>query len=475
MPDPRDRPRGRRDDDRTRILGLPAEHLPPQDLDAERAVLASMIRDNDRIAEVLEILREDDFYHDRFRAFFRGIKALWEKGTPVDTITLSDAMTLAGDYESSGGDDGLCGIMDADPYGGFNARAHAAIVVEKSMARETILGAHRVLDAAYSGRHTGGELIEQLERLVFAVADRRVRLEESAPIGRISDAYLGEMTARQQGRVDQVFTGFCELDGLLDGFLPGRLYVLASRPSMGKTAIGLNICEYLATERGGGRGSLIVSLEMGGQEIAERMLSARSGVPARAMRARGGLKAEDFIRLGRARDELAEVPIVVDDSPGITASRIEATGRRAILRQRVKLILVDYLQLVSTSDLDVDGREQEVSALSRRLKEMARRLGVPVLALSQLNRKLEERADRRPRLSDLRESGAIEQDADAVLLLHRPDYYNPADQPGVAEVIVAKNRQGRTGMVRLLWQSEMTRFVNYAPDPAGGIPAGEPF
>jgi replicative DNA helicase len=454
------------------VLPIPFEdRLPPQNLEAERGALGSMLLDADCIPDVLATLEERDFYRESHRTAFRHVKALWGRGEPADAITVLEEMRLAGDYERFGGDEALAAIMDAVPHAA-NAVYYARIVRQKAIARALIEAANEIQKRSYANQHTAEELTALAERAVFGVADARVS-PGVAPMVEGVDAYLERMTRRQAGEVDCLSTGYPELDDLLDGLQAGNLYVLAARPSLGKTALALNICEFLASEVGGGRPSLVISLEMDRVQVGERILACRSGIPIPRMRRPGGMGAADFAAVSAARDSIARVPVLVDDTPGLNIGQVDAVLRRAILRDRVEALVIDYLQLIDVADLGEENRVQQVAALSKRLKQMARRLKVPVLALAQLNRNAETRQDRRPRLADLRESGSIEQDADAVMLLHRPDYYDQADQPGVAEVIVAKNRGGATGMARLLWQPHLMRFVPHAP--GAYAPAEEPF
>jgi replicative DNA helicase len=454
------------------------DRLPPQNLEAERGALGSMILDNEAIPDVFEVMAESDLYRDSHQILYRAIRALWDSGKPCDAITLVEEMTLAGAYEAFGGDDSLAGILDAVPHAA-NAVYYAQIVRQKAIARDLIRGAGEILREGYSNQHTAEELLALAERAVFEVADSRGEAGGAVPIIRgVADA-MSRVMRRQDGEIEGLLTGWIELDSLVDGLKAGKLYVVAARPSIGKSAFALNICEYVASEPGGSRPSLLVSLEMDRVELGERLLACRSAVPLPKMRAPGGLRPSDLEAMGRAYDSLAQVPFLIEDTQGLTMSRIEAAARRAVLRQGVAAVVIDYIQLIGTDDLDADNREQEVAQISKRLKGMARRLQVPVIVLAQLNRQVENRADHKPRLTDLRESGAIEQDADAVLLLHRPDYYDPSDQPGVAEVIVAKNRGGATGTARLLWQPHLMRFVAHAPayHPTGPAlaAADEPF
>jgi replicative DNA helicase len=461
---------------RPRVLPLPVK-LPPHCLEAERGALGSAILDNETIPDLIEVLRgPEDFYRGAHQVWWRSILRLYEQGSPCDAVTLLEDMTRHGEWEQAGGDDTFAEILDGTPHAA-NAKYYAQIVRQKAVARELLQAAGLVQEEAYSDSFTAEELIERAEGRLFAVGEAH-EVHRSTDLAAAAGLVLDAIDRRLAGQLPGLPTGYADLDDIIDVLKPGQLIVVAARPGMGKSAWVINLCEAQARER---RASLLVSLEMGREEIAARFVSGRSGVPAEKFRHVKRLTEDDRRALERARAEFHAVPLLIDDSPGLTAAAIAASARRAVRRQDARLIVVDYLQLVDPGDSGRNAnREQQVAGMSRRLKELARQLRVPVIVVSQLNRNPENRPDPRPLMKDLRDSGQIEQDADIILFLHRPEYYKPGDRPGVAEVIVAKNRNGPTGLAQLVWRKELMRFENYAPEPGAGYappPGGyeEPF
>jgi replicative DNA helicase len=433
--------------------------LPPQNLEAERKVLGGILLDNDVLHEVIPILKADDFYRDSHQTIFRAICELYDLGKAVDGLTLAEELIRRGDYDSVGGDETLAEIANSVPHAA-NAKYHAEIVREKSISRKLIEGATEIIRDGYSNRMTAKELLEVAENKIFQIAEDQIK-GDTHDIREVVTQAMEQISLRAEGRhtVHGIATGFYELDDMLGGFQPGQLIILAARPSMGKTAFALNICDHAAVENK--TCTLFVSLEMGRVELAERLLWARARVDGSRLRTGHNLGTRELTLLGKAYNEFSQSPIFIDDTPARDVLQITASARRLKMRNNLGMIVLDYIQLVDSED-SRDSRQEQIAKISRRLKALARSLKIPVIALSQLNRAVENREDRRPRMADLRESGAIEQDADIVLLLHRPEYYDPNDQPGIAEVIVAKNRNGPTGREMLTFLKNITRFENLA-------------
>jgi replicative DNA helicase len=418
-------------------------------------VLGSVLLDNAMLLEVIPILESGDFYRDTHETIYRSIRELFSQGKPVDAITLAEDLISRGAYESIGGDEALSAILGSVPHAA-NAKYYAGIVHELAVRRRLIQHAEQSLREAYDRANdkTAAELLADAERRLFSIGDAEAK-GSIRSIREIGGEWLDRLHDRLEGRVFGVPTGMIDFDGLAGGLPEGSLAILAGRPSMGKTAFALNILENAVRSD---KGVLCVSLEMGDREVMGRLLVSASCVSGHKV-LQGTPSAAEICRLGAAYDWYAQRDhlLELDANPVRTMSTISANARRFASRRSLDLVIVDYVQLIEPETTG-ESRQEQVSKISRRLKAMARELKVPVLALSQLSRAVEHRDDRRPRMADLRESGALEQDADLVLLLHRPEYYDPADQPGIAELIVAKNRNGRTGTVRLAWRKDVTRF-----------------
>lgn len=443
------------------------DRLPPQNIEAELCVLGSVLLDNETLHDVVMVVRVEDFYRDSHQSIFRAIKDLYDLGKAIDAITLVEELTKRGEFEKVGGDDAIRSILEAPPHAA-NAKYYAQIVRQKAVSRELIEGANEILRDGYSNNFSADELLQSAERRIFAIAEDQAS-GETVDIKDVIVSAMDRITAKAEDRhaVTGVGTGFYDLDEITGGFQGTQLVILAARPSMGKTAIALNICEHVICDLK--KAVLFVSLEMGELELVERLLSSRARVDGHKIRTGKGLGQQDMVQLGRAYNELHATPLFIDSTPARNMLQITANARRLKLRQNLGLIVLDYIQLVDSEEAR-DSRQEQIAKISRRLKQLARELNIPVIALSQLNRGVENREDRRPRMADLRESGAIEQDADLVLLLHRPEYYDPNDQPGVAELIIAKNRSGATDTVKFAFLKNLTRFENLAHggDPIGG-------
>ena len=453
----------------------PSDRLPPQNLEAERSVLGSILLDNEPLHDIIAFLRASDFYRDAHQVIYQSIRDLYEAGKAIDAVTLAEELKKRNQFDQIGGHDILTEIVESVPTAA-NATYYANIVKEKATNRQLIEFATEIIRDGYSNQFTAQELLESAEHKVFSIAEDQVR-GETFDLKEIVKESMDQIMIRAESgghAVTGVGSGLLDLDDLTGGFHPGQLIILAARPSMGKTALALNIAEHAGIDLK--IPVLFISLEMGRLEIGERMLCSRSRVDGHKLRTGISLGHQELTQLGRAFNELTPDPptVFIDDTPTRNMLQVIANARRMCRRHKVRLIIVDYIQLVDAED-SRDSRQEQIAKISRRLKGMARRLKVPVIALSQLNRAVENREDKRPRMADLRESGAIEQDADIVLLLHRPEYYDPKELPGVAELIVAKNRNGATGSSKLAFINKITRFENLAtiaepPMDAGGSP-----
>jgi replicative DNA helicase len=454
-------------------VGALADRLPPQNLEAEKSLLGSILWDNEILHDVVAIVGPEDFYRDTHQMIFSAIRDMYEGRKGIDAVTLAEELEKRGQFQNVGGNEMLAEITGIVPHAA-NGRYYAAIVREKSINRRLIEYATEVIHDGYSNEFTAQQLLESAEKKIFSIAEDQVRGDVVEIKDVLSQAMDRIMTrADAPHAVSGISSGFADLDDITWGFEPGQLIILAGRPSMGKTALALNIAEHVALNLS--VPVLFVSLEMGHMEIADRLLSSRSGIDGYNLRTGKGLGHEQVKALGKAFQELEKGQIMIDDTPSRNMLQIAASARRLRHRKTIGLIVVDYIQLIDSDDSS-DSRQEQIAKISRKLKTLARELPVPVIALSQLNRAVESREDRRPRMADLRESGAIEQDADMVLLIHRPEYYDKNDQPGIAEVIVAKNRNGRTDTAKLTFVNKLTRFDNLAvrAEPFDAGP-GSPF
>jgi replicative DNA helicase len=436
------------------------DRLPPQHIEAEESLLGSILLDNEVLHDIITFVRVEDFYRDAHQIVYAAIREMYDRGKGIDAVTLAEELIRRDQFQQVGGDQMLAQITGIVPHSA-NAKYYAEIVKEKATHRQLIESATEIIRDGYSNQFTAQELLESAERKVFSIAEDQIRgetLEVKDVVKQAMDVIA--MRADAGGHpVTGISTGLIDLDDITGGFHPGQLIILAARPSMGKTAVALNICDHVGINSR--IPALFISLEMGYLEIGERLLCARSRVDGHKLRTGLGMGMREMTQLSTAYKEFGSGQIFVDDTPARNMLQIAASARRMKRRHQVGLILVDYIQLVDSEDAR-DSRQEQIAKISRRLKTLARELKVPVIAISQLNRGVENREDKRPRMADLRESGAIEQDADLVLLLHRPEYYDANDQPGIAELIVAKNRNGPTGSVRLTFLKNLTRFENLA-------------
>ncbi len=432
------------------------ERLPPQDRAAEKAVLGSVLRWPEALLDVGQILRPEDFYQDGHQKIFAAMLGLCRDGKPVDLLTVAQAVRKAG-FEADAPPAYLADLWDNNPTG-RNASYYAGLVKDCAVRRAVIHAVTEILRDAYDGT-PGAELLEQAERSIFQIAD--VGAEgEAVPVKVALTEAIDRIEAVAQGKAKAggLPTGFIDLDAVLGGLHPGELTVVGARPSVGKSAFGLSLLHNVTL---GGAGALFVSLEMSRAELAHRLLSAETRIDSSTLK-KAFLGESEWERLNAARNVLERPNVYIDDTPTQRAFRIGATARRLKLKHDIGLVVIDYAQLVEPEDKRAP-RQEQVASVSRRLKLMARELSIPVVVMAQLNRGVEDRQGQRPRLSDLRESGALEQDPDNVILLHRDE-----SRPGTLEVIVAKQRNGPTKDVVLAWLAHCMRFDNYAPGCAFG-------
>ncbi len=435
------------------------DKLPPQNLEAERACLGSMLLDKEAIEIAIDTLTEGDFYSDQHRIIFRTLIELYSRSTPVDIVTLSDYLRGSGDLDRAGGVGYISSLLDETPTSA-NVEYYAKIVEQKSLLRKLIRASSNAISLCYNTERDAFEIVDEAEKLIFDVTERK-GVRGYFPISEvIKDSITAiEKLFHRGDNYTGIPSGFKELDDLTSGFQNSEFIVIAARPSVGKTAFALNIAQNVAIQQ---RLKVAVfSLEMSKEALMQRMLCSEARIDSQRLR-KGLLRTEEWGPLTTAAGKLSEAVIFIDETPGISDIQLRAKARRIQSRHGLDLVIVDYLQLMS-SIRKKEGRTQEISEISRSLKGLARELGIPVMALSQLSRAVETRGrDKRPILSDLRESGAIEQDADVVIFLYRDELYNPhSDKEGIAEVIIQKQRNGPTGTIELKFFKEFTRFENY--------------
>jgi replicative DNA helicase len=451
-------------------LGMVTRSM-PQDLGAEAAVLGSMIVDPRCIGDVIEMLRRDAFYHTEHQLIFDAVIALFEKnrGEGIDGLLVRNELERRSQMDAIGGPEYLQRVLETVPSSA-NVQYYAEIVREKMLLRETIAAASEILRDSYDESGTAAEKLDEAERKIFAVTDKRITSSAVALKDLVTKTF--ELIEKREGtHVTGLSTGYYELDDKTCGLQKGDMIIIAGRPSMGKTGLALNIAEHIGIIEK--IPLAIFSLEMGRQQLAERFLCSYSGIDAQLVR-KGMLSTEHYQKLVEACGVTSEAPIFIDDTSALTPLELRAKARRLRSSHGIRCIFVDYLQLMHCDTRTIESRQQEITAISRYLKALARELEVPVVVLSQLNRAPEGREDHRPRMSDLRESGSIEQDADVVMLLHREDYYHRGEDgyepDNTAEVIIAKQRNGPTGAVKLTFREKCTRFENLAQIEQEAVP-----
>ena len=433
--------------------------VPPHDLEAEQAIIGSMLTDKDAVISAIEVLKEEDFYREDNKAIYSAILNLYNRAEPIDIITVKAELESMGKFEQVGGLEYLAELPEKVPTTA-NASKYIKIVEEKSELRTLIKAANEIIETGYDPTEDVEDIMESAEKKIFNIMQKKNQKGYTQIKDVLVDSFtLLEQLYNRKQHITGVPTGFTELDYKTAGFHGSDLILIAARPAMGKTAFALNIATNVAVKAN--IPVVIFSLEMSKEQLVNRILCSEAMVDSNKVRT-GKLEEDDWAKLAGAIGPLSESEIYIDDTPGISVTEIRAKCRKLKLEKNIGMVVIDYLQLVQGSNSRRNGsREQEISEISRSLKILAKEIGVPVIALSQLSRAVEQRPDHRPMLSDLRESGAIEQDADIVMFLYRDDYYNQdSDKKDIAEVILAKHRGGSTGTVELLWLGSYTKFVN---------------
>lgn len=428
----------------------------PYNLEAEESVLGGILLRPDSLSKIMEIVSPEDFYKNSHKIIFESMLSSYENGDVIDTVLLIEKIKKQNQIAEIGGEEVIFEILNAVPTAA-NINSYAKIVKEKATLRRIINVGTQIAEIAYEGYEDVDQILDKAENLIFKVSQNKEKKDVVSVRDLIDEEFERlEQVYQNKGEVTGISSGFAQFDNMTSGFHPSDLIIIAARPSMGKTAFALNLTLNAAVRQK--KGVLIFSLEMSNSQIFQRLISSESKVGLAKLR-NGFLNSEEWAKVGLSTGRLAESPIYIADVPNVTVMEIRAISRRIKAEGKLDMILIDYLQLIRGRGKE--GRQQEISEISRALKGLARELDVPVVALSQLSRAPEQRSDRRPILSDLRDSGAIEQDADAVIFLYRDDYYNE-DSPdkGIAEIIIQKQRNGPVGSIKLAFIHEITKFEN---------------
>jgi len=416
-----------------------------------------MLVDRDAVVVAIETLKPDDFYREDNKEIYYAMYEIYNNGRHIDMITVKDELVLRGSLEKVGNLEYLSTLIDNVPTTS-NIENYVKIVEEKATVRNLIKAANDILKMGYSGTEEVDSIIEQTEKKIFDVLQNRNTKGYASLKEVLITAFDNiEKLYQNKSKISGIESGFIDLDAKISGLNPSDLLIIAARPAMGKSAFVINIASYVAMHMK--TPVMVFSLEMSKEQLVNRILCSESEVDSMKLR-NADLSSEDWLKLGEASSKLAEVPLYIDDTPGLSAGELRAKCRKAKLEKNIGLVIIDYLQLMEGKGKNAS-RQQEISEISRSLKILAKELGIPVIALSQLSRASEARTDHRPMLSDLRESGSIEQDADIVMFLHREDYYNAeTEKKNIAEVIISKNRNGATGIIELAWLGQYTKFAN---------------
>jgi len=433
--------------------------IQPHNNDAEKSVIGAMLMDRDVISDVADLLSREDFYNAQYGILFENMVELYNEGRPVDLVTLSDRLKMKDVPEDICSPSFIAEIM-AEVVTSANAKNHAQIVQDKAVLRRLITLSEGITNDCFSDSDKVENILEDAEGKIFRLVQNRNGSSDFTPVSQIVVNVIGEIeeAARNKGKVTGLSTGFTDLDNMLTGLHGGELLLVAARPAMGKTAFVLNIAHDLAVVHK--IPCAIFSLEMSKEQLISRMIAIDAMVDSKSMKL-GNMPDEDWDKVIESVDDIARAPLFIDDNSAITVSELRSKCRKLKQTQNIELIIIDYLQLMS-SNRPVESRQQFISDVSRALKNIARELNVPVIALSQLSRAVDARTEHKPVLSDLRESGAIEQDADVVMFIYRDEYYNPetTTKPQTAEIIIAKQRNGETGSVDLRWIGKYTKFAD---------------
>ncbi len=435
------------------------DKLPPQNLQAESSLLGSLMLDKDAIIKVADAVHGDDFYATKNRLIYEAIVSLYEKREPLDVVTLSNKLDAMGELENIGGATYLTSLVNGVPSAAHVAN-YAKIVSQKATLRRLITAANQIGNMAYDEEQPLDGLLDNAEQTLFDVSQKHLKQNFTSMKDVLADSFDRlDSLHKDKGKLRGLPTGFKGLDNLLAGLQKSDLLILAARPAMGKSTLALNIAQNIAIKQGVPVG--VFSLEMSKEQLVDRLLAAEAGIDSWRLRT-GNLEDKDFEKLNKAMGVLAEAPIYFDDSAMANVMEMRTKARRLQSEHDLGLVVIDYLQLMSGRNNGGENRVQEISEISRGLKGLARELDVPVIALSQLSREVEKRSPQIPQLSDLRESGSIEQDADVVMFIYRDDYYHPQDteKPNVADIIIAKHRNGPTGQVELFFKGDEMRFKN---------------
>lgn len=435
-----------------------AQRIPPHSLEAEQSVLGSMLLDKEAVAAASEVLQGEDFYSDAHKEIYEAILDIYDRSEPVDLVTLAEALRQRGSLEAVGGGTYISDLSMSVPSTA-NVRYYIRIVEEKSILRRLISASNDIIRESYEASEDLDIIIDHAEKKIFDISQKKNKRSFESIKTILLETYskIEELT-KNKGKIVGVPTGFRDFDMRTSGLNDSDFILIAARPSMGKTSFAINIAQNAAVRYQ--VPVAIFSLEMSKEQLVQRMLSSESNIELQKIRT-GELTEEDWVKLVHVATPLSQAPIFIDDTPGISAMEVRSKARRLKMEHDIGLVVIDYLQLMSGRG-KAESRQQEVSEISRSLKALARELNLPVVALSQLSRGPESRQDHRPMLSDLRESGAIEQDADLVVFLYRDEYYNPdTEKKNIAEAIIAKQRNGPTGTVELVWLGQFTKFVSF--------------
>jgi replicative DNA helicase len=432
------------------------DRTPPQDVPAEQSVLGAMMMSKDAIANVVETVKGRDFYRPSHELIYDAILDLYGKGEPADPITVAAELTRRGEIGKVGGHVYIHDLLSSVSIAA-NAGYYAEIVREKAVLRRLVEASIRIAQMGYEGTGEVADIVDLAQQTIYNVTEGKTS-EDYKPLSELIEPTWNELEAiaSRGGRLAGVPTGFAELDELTNGLHPGQMIIIAARPAIGKSTLALDFARSAAIKHK--QTTAIFSLEMSASEIMTRLLSAEGGLKLHHLRT-GKLADSDWEQLAKVTGRIESAPLFIDDSPNLTMMEIRAKARRMKQRYDLKLVIIDYLQLMS-SGKKVENRQVEVSEFSRQIKLLAKELQIPVIAISQLNRGSEQRTDKKPLLSDLRESGSLEQDADMVILLHREDAYNKDERPGEADFIVAKHRNGETKTITAAFQGHLSRFVD---------------
>lgn len=446
-----------------------ADRTLPHNLEAERSVLGAILLHNDTFNTAIETIDANDFYRDAHRRIFDKMVRLAERGNAIDLVTLKEELTRASELDEVGGPAYISALVDGVPRSS-NVEHYARIIKEKSTLRNLIYSANKIITTAYDADEDADTILDQAESAIFAIADGKVR-DGFVSLKQLAEGSLDtiEKLASKKELVTGVPTGFTDLDEMTSGLQPGDIVIVAARPSMGKTSLVINMAQHVGTKTDKTVG--IFSLEMSKEQLFLRMLTGEARIDAHRLRG-GFLGDRDWGKLSQALGTLSEAKIYIDDTPSIGVLEMRAKCRRLQAEHGLHMIIIDYVQLMQGRGR-FENRSLELASISRSLKGLAKELGVPILVLSQLSRASEQRSDHRPQMSDLRESGALEQDADVIIFIYREDQYAdknapPTESTGTAELIIAKQRNGPTGVVKLAFIREFTRFENLAPGSGGG-------